>query len=166
MQCDCGQNMRLVFFTPKEDTYKFFWGCKDYPNCSFTKNYKPFEPRLDIAEKETMESIRILEDGDIETKTLLIDEIKVQMVDILNHFIDCTWGAHYMTLFNKMIVPYLDDPKVLQYVLKGSIINENKGNVYRGKSGTKMYPQLMYYLRDIKSQRIQEFLEDEFGSTF
>lgn len=162
MKCNCGQNMRLVFYRPEKDTYKFFWGCTDYPHCQYTKDYKPLEPAFNISEQETMEAVNILENGDNETKVLLIDEIKVQMVEILNHFIDCTWGVHYMTLLNKMIIPYLDDPKVLDFVLKGPIIRQAKGNVYLGKSGAKMYDELYYCLRRVENENIQHYLINEF----
>ncbi|MBZ0328275.1 MAG: hypothetical protein K8F54_11760 [Altibacter sp.] len=122
-------------------------------------------PKLDIAIQDTMDAIKILEEGGAEEKVSIINEIKVQMVDILNHFIDCTWGAHYMTLFNKMIIPYLDDPKVLQFVLNGPIIDDSKGNVFRGKSGTKMYKELYFYLMRVEAERIRDFLFIEFNRT-
>ncbi|MEM0519588.1 hypothetical protein [Aequorivita flava] len=128
-----------------------------------TKEYVPISPKLDIANQNTMDALKILDEGGVEEKVTIINEIKVQMIDILNHFIGCTWGAHYMTLFNKMIIPYLDDPKVLQFVLKGPVINDNKGNVFRGKSGTKMYEELYFYLKRVEAERFKDFLSSEFN---
>ena len=166
MKCICYSDMRLVFYKPKDSSYTFFWGCTDYPNCGVTSEYIRMQPKLDIGTKDTMEALEILKKGNNEEIIGIINEFKVQMVDILTHFIDCSWGAHYMTLYNEIIVPYLDDPWVLKYVLNSSIIKESYGNVYRGKSGAKMYDLLLYYLRDVKSHEIQQFLKEEFQDKF
>lgn len=164
MKCNCGQNMRLVFHNLEKDKYKFFWGCMNYPDCKFKREYESYEPKIDIAGQDTMTAVNILNSDNVKTKTKLIDEIKVQMPEILNHFIDCTWGAHYMTLFKNIIIPYLDNAKVLDFVLKGSIIREEKGNVYFGDHRAKMFRELYHHLRMVKSGEIQNYLTNEFNT--
>ena len=165
MKCNCGSDMRLVFYTSK-DGYRFFWGCNEHPNCRSTKDYNTEGVKLNIAENETMTAIEILKNGSEQEKIALINEVKVQMVEILNHFIDCTWGAHYMTLLNEIIIPYLDDPSVLQYVLKGTMIKDYKANVFLGKSGAKMYEELYYCLKRVHSQEIKDYLTQDFQDYF
>ena len=163
MKCECGSNMSLVFYTSRESkNYRFFWGCEQYPNCRNTKDYISEGIQLSIAERETMDAIQIIKNGSVEEKASMINEVRVQMVEILNHFIECTWGAHYMTLLNEIIIPYLDNPTVLKYVLKGPVISENKGNVFFGASGSKMFNELLYCLKRVKSPEIQKFLNTEF----
>ena len=67
-----------------------------------------------------------------------------------------------MTLLKEIIIPYLDDPYVLKHVLKGPAILEHKGNVFFGRSRTKMYDALFYCLKQVHSQEIQNFLDQEF----
>ena len=119
---------------------------------------------MDIGHYQTLDALNLINNGSENEKAAITNEVKVQMVEILNHFIDCTWGAHYMNLLKEIIIPYLDDPYVLKYVLKGPAILEYKGNVFFGRSKTKMYDALFYCLKQVHSQEIQNFLDQEFGT--
>ena len=35
-----------------------------------------------------------------------INAIKINMLETLCHFIECGWSAHFMTMLNKIIIPY------------------------------------------------------------
>jgi len=43
---------------------------------------------------------------------------KVFMAQILYHFIGCTWGGCYNSLYSNVLVPHLDAPEVVDYVLR------------------------------------------------
>ncbi|GAB4160019.1 MAG: hypothetical protein Tsb0033_15360 [Winogradskyella sp.] len=93
-----------------------------------------------------------------ERKTI-VNEIKSQMKHILNHFIECNWGSHYNAVFKNLIKPYLDNPKVLDGVLKSEVIKDK--NVIVGNTGAKIFPELMIYLKRVDSPKIQTYLKQE-----
>ncbi len=144
----------------------FFWGCSTYPLCMETQNYVVPENRFDFANNDFMPIINSLTTKPESEKQEIIAEIKVQMIEILRHFIECTWGAHYNTMFDMLIKPYLTDSSTLDYVLKSEIINESKGNVVRGNTGAKIYPELNYYLSNVNSAEIKNYLKKEFATTY
>jgi ssDNA-binding Zn-finger/Zn-ribbon topoisomerase 1 len=141
----------------------FYWGCSSYPECKQTLEYSPPENRFDFSNDDFTSILRTLDQKESFDKEEIENEIKVQMIQILEHFISCTWGAHYNTLFDLIIKPYLTNPSILDYVLKGECVKENRGNVIRGKTGAKIYPELLYYLKKVESDKIQNYLDIEFG---
>jgi ssDNA-binding Zn-finger/Zn-ribbon topoisomerase 1 len=162
MICSCGNNMVLRLVRKGERQGTFFWGCSKYPLCMNTQNYLVPENRFDFANNDFMPIINSLVAKPELEKQEIIAEIKVQMIEILKHFIECTWGAHYNTMFDMLIKPYLTDPSTLDYVLKTEIINESKGNVILGTNGAKIYPELKYYLSNVNSMDIKNYLKSNF----
>lgn len=92
----------------------------------------------------------------------IVLEIKVQMIGIMEHFISCTWAAHFDTMLEELIKPYLADVSTLDYVLKGDSIKESKGNVIRGETGAKIFPELYFCLSKVQSPNIKNYLKKEF----
>lgn len=86
---------------------------------------------------------------------------KVFMGHILCHFIECGRGACYNSLYLNVLVPHLDSPEMLDYVLRGGMVHERPG-VELGKSGAKIYPELRHRLENVASVRIQEYLAENF----
>jgi ssDNA-binding Zn-finger/Zn-ribbon topoisomerase 1 len=166
MICRCGNNMVLRLIRRGELQGSFFWGCSTYPLCMKTQNYVVPENRFDFANNDFMPIIKSLTAKPESEKQEIIVEIKVQMIEILKHFIVCTWGAHYNTMFDMLIKPYLTDPNTLDYILRSEIINESKGNVVRGTTGAKIYPELNYYLNNVNSMEIKNYLKKEFATTY
>lgn len=163
MNCSCGAFMDLMFSVNNKRHYSFSWRCQNFPDCSFTKTYTPVIPALDIANTDTMTVVNCLKKGSLNEKELMIDEIRTQMVKILEHFIICGWGAHYNTLLHEIIQPYLDCPNVLHYVLTGPSIKTEKGNVFLGSRGAKMFPELLDCFKGVKNSRISTYLNEEFN---
>lgn len=95
-----------------------------------------------------------------EQKTV-VKEIKSQMEHILKHFIGCNWGSHYNAVFKNLVKPYLDNPKVLDSVLKSEIIKDK--NTIVGNTGANIFPELMDYLKRVDSPKIQAYLRQEFN---
>lgn len=165
MICKCGSNMVLRLAQKGQFKGSFFWDCTAYPLCSNIQNYVVPENRFDFANNDFMPIIRSLNSQGDNEKQEIIAEIKVQMIEILKHFIECTWGAHYNTMFDMLIKPFLTDPKILDLVLRSEIINESKGNVIYGITGAKIYPELNDYLSKVNSSEIKQYLFVEFPTT-
>lgn len=88
--------------------------------------------------------------------------IKVQMPEIIKHFIECGWGACYNTLFDRVIKKYLDDEKVLDFILRDNIIRDFPQRNIVGVTGAKIYPELLNRLKEVESKKIKEYLQNEF----
>lgn len=88
--------------------------------------------------------------------------IQYNMADYLSHFIECTWGAHYNSLYKDFIKPYLNDLNVLKTVLTSNIIKTEKNGVIVSDSGYKMFWILYKYLIKINNEEIKTFLKTEF----
>ncbi|MEY8849695.1 hypothetical protein AB9K26_12825 [Psychroserpens sp. XS_ASV72] len=54
-------------------------------------------------------------------------------------------GGHYNTFFKNLIKPYLDNPNVLDGVLKSKVIKDK--NTIAGNTEAKIYPELMKCLK-------------------
>lgn len=158
---NCKSSCRLKFNAKKTKCEQFTWVCSNNPACSAEFPYIIPSDRFDYANNDFTKTINTFNNISMEKRTEIESEIKVQMVEILNHFIECTWGAHYNTLFDRIIKVYLDDPTVLDFVLKSEVI---KKDIINGKSGAKMFPMLFEYLKTVNSQRIQNYLDDEFDN--
>lgn len=87
---------------------------------------------------------------------------KVFMPQILMHFIECTWGGCYNALYLNILVPYLDSPQALDYVLRGPIIQKSPGSII-GKTGAQIYPELLSRLQRVESPIIKNYLFENFG---
>ena len=111
-----------------------------------------------------MPIIRSINEKPKSEQNKIVTEIKVQMIQILEHFIGCTWGAHYMTMFDELIKPYLTDSSTLDHVLRGDRIKETKGNIIRGKTGAKIYPELYDCLISVNNPDIKIYLKTEFNN--
>lgn len=140
----------------------YYWGCSTFPNCTNTEKYQAPPFALDIIEGNVYEYIEFFKNGSDSEKELLKLDIRAQMPQILEHFIECTWGACYNTLYKEIIKPYLNDPNALDYVLKGDYIKTEKDNVYKGKTGAKMYDDLFDRLIRVESDDIKCYLTEEF----
>jgi hypothetical protein len=96
---------------------------------------------------------------------MVVTAIKYNMGEYLAHFIECTWGAHYNTLFRNFICTFLDDLNTLKTVLKSDVIKENS-NMVVSKNGYKMFWELYCHLHQaassVNSSDIRNFLKSEF----
>ena len=160
MNCKvCGNSVWLKFHTMGRYIGRFTWRCSNYPDCKTETLYEPPTNRFDFANKDFTPILDTFEQISLDEKIQIETEIKAQMVEILKHFLSCTWGAHYNTLFDGIIMNYLDNPYLLDYVLKSGAVRD-VGMV--GITGAKIYPELMTYLRRVKSEKIQKYLDTEF----
>jgi hypothetical protein len=148
-----------------ENKGSFFWGCSSQSLCLNTKKYKVPENRFDFSNNNFMLILNSLSTKSDSEREEILAEINVQMIDILIHFIQCDWGSHYNTLFEMLIKPYLTDPNTLDFVLRSEIINEAKGNIMRGNTGAKIFFELYYYLYNVNSKEIKNYLQKEFVNT-
>lgn len=88
---------------------------------------------------------------------------KVYAPHILTHFIECTWGGCYNSIYQNFLVPHFDSANVLDYVLRTSVVC---GDIVLedGIPLPKMYPELLSRLRAVRSPNIQQYLAHRFGS--
>ena len=90
-----------------------------------------------------------------------INSLKISMLPFLTHFLSCTWGACYNTMFSNVINPYFDDIEILKFFLKQDRFF--KPATFRNKNGYFMYSELGSYLKRINCSQLQDFLRTEFG---
>ena len=65
-----------------------------------------------------------------------INGLKIVMLDTLSEFIECTWGAHFMSVFQYYLKPHLDELELFKYFLKSNtVVNDEFNN----PNGYKMY---------------------------
>lgn len=83
------------------------------------------------------------------------------MAQILIHFISCQRGACYNALYFNVIVPHLDSAEVLDNVLKGTVVR-GKSGILAGKSGARIFPELLGRLEKVESQVIGAYLQENF----
>ncbi|MEZ4801298.1 MAG: hypothetical protein R2797_00895 [Gelidibacter sp.] len=116
---------------------------------------------MDFINYDFMPLINSLDSKSIKERKAIVSEIKSQMKHIFRHFIECNWGSHYNTIFKSLIKPYLDNPQTLDVVLKSEIIKDK--NTVVGRTGAKIFPELMNYLKRVDSPKIHEYLKQEFN---
>ena len=131
------------------------------PLCGF--NFAGLEPYLTKNDDE-LRKILINERKDKTTKEykLAVTAIKYNIGEYLAHFIECTWAAHYETLYSSFLLAFLDDLNLLKIVLESDVIKEDS-NATISKNGYKMYWEL--YCRLAKgtfNPEILNFLKTEF----
>ena len=81
------------------------------------------------------------------------------MLDILSHFVSCTWGGHFMQQFECFIKPHLDHLAILKFFLQSTnTITDEYNNV----NGYKMYYDLYQKLNEVENIQIKEFIQSEF----
>lgn len=91
----------------------------------------------------------------------LVPGAKVYMPQILYHFIECTWGGCYNSIYQNCIVPYLDCPAVVDYVLRSPVI-DSSSDLMPGETGARIYGDLFHRLRGVSSPRIADYLNQTF----
>lgn len=84
------------------------------------------------------------------------------MAQILHHFIICRRGGCYNSLYFNVIVPLLDSPEIVDYVLRTLVIHEGIGTAV-GKTGARIFPELRRRLQRVKSERIHAYLAENFS---
>ncbi len=131
------------------------------PLCGF--NFNGLEPYLNKNDDELRKLlIKARKENDDTKHKLVTTAIKHNMGKYLAHFIECTWPAHYETLYNSFLLNFLDDLNVLKIVLKSDVIKDGQ-NTITSKNGYKMYWQLYCRLKKMTlNSDINNFLKTEF----
>lgn len=87
---------------------------------------------------------------------------KVYAPHILTHFIECTRGGCYNSIYQNFLVPHFDSASVLDYVLRTPVVRGD--TVFEdGIPAPRMYPELLSRLCGIRSPKIQQYLVHRFG---
>ena len=86
---------------------------------------------------------------------------KVYAPHILIHFIGCTWGGCYNSIYWNFLVPHFDSVAVLDYVLRSPVVVGDTV-LEDGIPVAKMFPELLSRLRSIRSPYIQQYLAHQF----
>jgi len=89
------------------------------------------------------------------------DVAKANMDAILRHFVRCNWGGCFLSIFQRLIKPNLEDPVVLREFLCSSSIEE-RGDLERGAHGEVIFWDLFKYLMNVDSQAIRTYLRETF----
>jgi hypothetical protein len=93
--------------------------------------------------------------------TSRIATAKVFMAQILYHFIECTWGGCYNALYSNVLVPHLDTPEIVDYVLNSPVVSDGPA-VQKAKTGARLYPELRHRLQGVKSPLVRAYLAKHF----
>tara|TARA_B100002051_G_C16677273_1_gene607766 strand:- start:705 stop:1241 length:537 start_codon:yes stop_codon:yes gene_type:complete len=152
-KCDTIDYFNLYLAKEGEYKNKYFYTCQNN-DCQFYLNTNLYTS-LDL--KYLLSSENYKKD-DSEN---YINAIKIRMPDIITHFIDCSWGAHYMFLYREMIYPHLNNVDILKFVLKYSSVISDE---YNNPNGYKMFRDLHSSLMTIKDEKINNFIVEEFGA--
>jgi hypothetical protein len=88
-----------------------------------------------------------------------INSIKINMLDILSEFVECTWGVCYNSVFNYIIKPHLNNLEMLKFFLQSTNMITNE---YNNVNGYKMFGDLHQKLNEVESIQIKEFIQSEF----
>ena len=163
MLCTCGNKMDLSFRLIGVNEGRFYWQCTEHEVCKNSFEYIISENRFDFVNADPIPLLKNFDQKSASEKELIVYEIRAQTVEVLIHFIQCTWGAHYNTQFEWVIKPFLCDVPALDFVLKSRVILENKSNVIIGITGAKIYPGLWDYLMRVDNEKIKDYLRIEFG---
>lgn len=83
---------------------------------------------------------------------------------VLYHFVECTWGACYNSIYFNLLVPHLDSTAVLDYVLRSRVIRGIE-EVADGVPKPKMYGELHSRLMGVKSPVIRQYLAAAFDTS-
>jgi hypothetical protein len=145
----------------REDVPNYFWRC---PNKCV--------PNIDtgVSSGEPLDELQPDESGTVEFNAShffppltrsRVATAKVFMAHILHHFIVCSWGGCYNSLYFNVLVPFLDSPDIVDYVLRGPIVREGI-SMETGKTGAKIYPELRARLQGVESSRIRDYLAENF----
>ncbi len=89
---------------------------------------------------------------------------KVYMPHLLLHFIECRRGGCYNRIYLHCLVPHLDSPQVVDYVLRSSVIYDSPDCI-TGTTGAKIYSELLRQLRAVKSSVTHKYLRDTVDRT-
>jgi hypothetical protein len=83
---------------------------------------------------------------------------------ILSEFIACHFAPCFSSIHKHVLVPYLDNVGVLDYVLRSSVVySASNACDTNGIPMPKMYPELFTWLMDVESPVIQQYLVRTFG---
>lgn len=123
-----------------------------------------------VPTNETFDPVEGAESGDVEFNASLfwpplspnrVRTARVFMPHILYHFIECTRGGCYNALYSNVIVPHLDSIPVVDYVLHSSAIQPT-ADVVAGKTGSQVYAELRQRLNGVQSEKIRQYLSENF----
>lgn len=88
--------------------------------------------------------------------------IRLAMGPILRHCIVCDWGACYNTKFKELVWPYLDDVRLLDELLRSEIIRPT-GDLLVGRTGARIFPELLQMLSRCEAGTVRRYLDAEFA---
>ena len=84
--------------------------------------------------------------------------VQTYMPQILHHFIECYWAPCYLSIYKNVVVPHLNNPGVLDYILKTDVIHTAPDSII-GATGATIYLELLHYLQKVESNVIKTYLE-------
>lgn len=105
-----------------------------------------------------------LKDGEIFTPLFTrpmqpnhVSGAKVYMPFILYHFIECTRGACYNSIYFNLLVPHFDSIGVLDYILRSPVIHADSKTT-NDVPKPRIYGELHSRLMNVKSSTIHQYL--------
>jgi hypothetical protein len=178
----CGKPMRLL----REAVSNYGWQCPDQclapvdTGVPTSESLAPLE-RAVLAGQESTSSHSVdslsneltlavcrlvLSGSPVFTKPLppnYVAGARVYAPHILTHFVECTRGGCYNSIFQNFLVPHFDSAAALDYVLRTSVV---RGDIVleAGIPAPRMYPELLSRLCGVRSPNIQQYLAQRFGT--
>lgn len=87
---------------------------------------------------------------------------RTYMPFILYHYIECTWGPCYSSLFAHVIRPHLASVEVLEYVLRSPVVRDDMSEANRPDE-PRMYRELYHQLRQVRSATVRRYVTETFS---
>ena len=149
----CNSELLLL----REGVTNYSWQCEN-------KCLIPIDTGVSLAEDIKPFEQAGLKNGEIFTHLFTrpiqsdcVSGARVYMPFILHHFIECTRGACYNSIYFNLLVPYFDSVAVLDYILRSSVIHGDP-KAANDVLKPKIYSELNSRLMNVKSSSIQQYL--------
>lgn len=88
--------------------------------------------------------------------------VRLYMPSLFYHFIVCTWGGCYNGIYRNCLVPFLDSPEVVDYILRSDAVRPCEIDGTR-ITEPRMFPELRSRLEGVSSPRIRQYLKETFN---
>jgi|SRR5208337_1946509 len=149
----CGGELLLL----REGVTNYSWQCAK-------KCLHPIDTGVALGEDIKLFEKAGLKDGEIFTPLFTrpmqpnhVPGAKVYMPFILYHFIECTRGACYNSIYFNFLVPYLDTVAVLDYILRSPVIHGGSETI-NDVPKPQIHGELHSRLMNVKAPTIHQYL--------
>jgi hypothetical protein len=144
----------------RDKTPNYAWRCSDQclpsvdTGVSVSESITEFENRLAAYAPHTLVLAPNLSQG-------MVSGGRVYALHILSHFIECSWGGCYNSIYSNFFVFYFESVTVLDYVLRSPVVG-GEVVIKNGVPEPRIFGELYSRLNGIQSHKVREYLKEKF----